>query len=270
MIQINAAAGRYDFVVLHLEPILVSDLPPCIQNIGADGASACSSAVCLDAARRLSCMRRKLMPRQHLFLQGDAQSHVYLVRSGAMCLYKLLRNGRRQIIGFKFPGEFIALGYDTKYRYCAQAIAETELRSFQTPAFHAAAVKDPQFLLKLYESVAGDLSRAYDQALSVGQRDAEANVATFLLNVETRAQTDDNGTLSLPMSRADIADYLGLSLETVSRIFTGFKRRGLIDLAGRRGVRLIDRGTLRAVSNATHNDRPAVVRAPEASRLPVN
>lgn len=59
-----------------------------------------------------------------------------------MCLYKLLRNGRRQIIGFKFLGEFIALGYDSKYRFCAQAVAETERRSFQTSDFHAVAVKD--------------------------------------------------------------------------------------------------------------------------------
>ena len=223
----------------------MSDLPSCIQNIGIERApSTCGGANCQTYARRLSCIRRKLSPRQHLFLQGDAQNHVYLVKSGAMCLYKLLRNGRRQIIGFKFPGELIALGHDTKYRFCAQAIAATELRSFQSHALHAAAVEDSRLMSKLYESVAGDLARAYDLALSVGQRDAEDSVATFLLTVETRAKAEsaDGETLSLPMSRSDIADYLGLSLETVSRIFTGFKRRGFIELSGRRGVRLVDRG----------------------------
>ena len=251
----------------------MSDLPSCIQNIGIERApSTCGGANCQTYARRLSCIRRKLSPRQHLFLQGDAQNHVYLVKSGAMCLYKLLRNGRRQIIGFKFPGELIALGHDTKYRFCAQAIAATELRSFQSHALHAAAVEDSRLMSKLYESVAGDLARAYDLALSVGQRDAEDSVATFLLTVETRAKAEsaDGETLSLPMSRSDIADYLGLSLETVSRIFTGFKRRGFIELSGRRGVRLVDRGALRALSGTPADTPQPAVRDNRAPRAAVN
>lgn len=251
----------------------MNPLPPCIQNIGTKRVpSACGSSDCLAYVRNLSCTRRKLQPRQHLFFQGDTQSHVYLVKTGAVCLYKLLRNGRRQIIGFKFPGEFIALGYDSKFRFCAQAIAETELRSFQTSDFHAVAVKDTRILLKLYESVALDLSRAYELTLSVGQRDAQDSVATFLLTVEARAiaESDGGDTLTLPMSRADIADYLGLSLETVSRIFTSFNRRGFVELSGRRGVRLVDRAALRALSGARADDRPpAAVRNNRVPRMPV-
>lgn len=184
-------------------------------------------------------------------MEGDARTHVYLVKTGAICLYRMLRNGRRQVVGFKLAGEFIALGDEPHYRCCAEAIGSTELRSFQTWAFHAAAATDTRFLLKLYESVAKDLSRTQDQAVSVGQRDADGSVAAFLLNLAGRKlPTDSGGSLSLPMSRADIADYLGLSLETVSRVFTGFKRLGLIALRGRRGVRLIDRAALRAIADA--------------------
>lgn len=184
-------------------------------------------------------------------MEGDAQTHVYLVKTGAVCLYRMLRSGRRQVVGFKLPGEFIALGYEAQYRFCAEAIGSTELRSFQTFAFHAAAATDSRFLLKLYEQVAKDLSRTQDQAVSVGQRDADGSVAAFLLNLAGRPlPTDSRGLLSLPMSRADIADYLGLSIETVSRVFTGFKRLGLIALRGRRGVRLVDRAGLRAIADA--------------------
>jgi len=201
-------------------------------------------------------MRRTLRARQQLFMEGDAQTHVYLVKTGAVCLYRMLRNGRRQVVGFKLPGEFIALGSEARYRCCAESIGPTELRSFQTWAFHAAAALDSRFMLKLYEAVAKDLARTQEQAVSVGQRGADGSVAAFLLSLTGRSLlTDGRGTLSLPMSRADIADYLGLSLETVSRVFTGFKRLGFIALRGRRGVRLIEHAALRAIADAGGDNR---------------
>lgn len=230
----------------------MDELPPCIENIGTESPPACGRADCTEHVRKVGCVRRMLQPRQHLFMEGDPHTHVYLVKSGAVCLYRMLRNGRRQVIGFKLPGDFIAPSYEAHYRFCAEAIGATELRSFQTWVFHAAAAADTRFLLKLYEAVARDLARAQDQAVSIGQRDAEGCVAAFLLNLAGRGvPTDGRDWLSLPMSRADIADYLGLSIETVSRVFTGFKRLGLIALRGRRSVRLIDRAALRAIADAT-------------------
>lgn len=197
----------------------------------------------------MCCSGRELKSRQLLFLEGDAQNQVYLVRRGVISLYRMLRNGRRQILGFKLPGEFVGLGHDGKHRFCAEAIGPTEVRAFQASAFQATAVQNSRFLLKLYEAVGGDLSRAQEQALSVGQRDAESSIAAFLLNVEARTRDIGvDGFFSLPMPRADIADYLGLSLETVSRVLTGLKRRGYIGLSGRRGIRLVERGGLLALA----------------------
>lgn len=134
--------------------------------------------------------------------------------------------------------------------YCAQAMGPTELRCFALQPFLAVASGDPRFLLKLYESVSHDLSRAYELALSVGQRDAGSSVAAFLLGLEARAraQREPSDFVALPMSRGDIADYLSISFETVSRVFTSFKKRGYIALFGRRGVRLIDRDSLRTIA----------------------
>lgn len=235
----------------------VIGLPPCIRNIGAEGASlACGTADCAVNYREPPCSRRKLAASQHIFLQGDPQSHVYFVKAGAVRLYKLLRSGRRQIIGFKFPGDFIALGYDAKHRFSAQAMKSTELRSFPSPTFHAAAGNDSRILLKLYEAVARDLSRAYDLALSVGQRDAKGSVAAFLLNVEARASARSGrlGIVSLP-PRGDIADHLGLTIETISRVLTMLKRRGIIELHERGGVRLIDHAALKAAADGMTLDR---------------
>lgn len=234
-----------------------TELPPCIRQIGAEGAAlACGSADCAASYRMPNCSRRKLTPSQHIFLQGDKQSHVYFVKAGAVRLYELLRSGRRQIVGFKFPGEFIALGYDAKHRFSAQAMKASELRSFASPAFHAAAANNSRFLLKLYEAVAKDLSRAYELTLSVGQRDAKGSVAAFLLNVEARAANANGKTpiLSLP-PRGDIADHLGLTLETVSRIVTQLKRDGIIELHARGGVRLINHAVLQAAADGVEQGR---------------
>jgi CRP/FNR family transcriptional regulator len=171
------------------------------------------------------------------------------VKAGVICLYRLLRNGRRQIVGFKLPGEFIGLGHDAVHRCSAEAIGAADVRCFQTSIFHTAAADDTRFLRKLYESVASDLTRTHEHALSVGQRDAEGSIAAFVLSVERRVLGADSGeVLALPMSRADIADYLSLSVETVSRVLTGFKRQRLIDLSGRRGLKVRDHMALRALA----------------------
>ena len=238
--------------------VLPTALPPCIDNIGSEAGTGvpqfqCNYPVCLGDYRGLglACHRRRLAARQHLFLQGDPQTQVYLVTSGAVRLYKLLQNGRRQIMGFKFAGDFISFDRGQCHRFDAQAITATELRSFPTAAFYAAAGSDPRFLLKLYNAVSGDLSRVQDLALTIGQRDAEGSMAAFLLDIDARAvqRRSADGFMSLPMLRGDIADYVGLTHETVSRVFTQLKKAGLIALRGRSGVRLINRPALRALAD---------------------
>ena len=213
------------------------------------------------ASLELDCsvpwIRRRLAPRQHVFHQGDDQNHVYVVKSGFIRLYSLLSSGRCQVIGFKSPGEFVAFEYDAKHRYSAQAVTATELRSVPLAVFFTAASGDPQFLLRLYNTACEDLSRAHDLVLTIAKRDAEGSLAAFILEVDSRAAV--RGTkdefVSLPMLRGDIANYLGLTNETVSRIFTHFKKRQLIEVRGRYGIRLIDRRALRAIAERVPSDR---------------
>lgn len=229
-------------------------LPPCIRNIGIDDATLkCGGLECATThhAPALPCHVRKLRPRHHLFLQGDLQNHVYLVTKGAVRLYVLLENGRRQIVDFKFPGDFILFDRRPKHRFNAQAITATELRSFPVASFYAAAGNDVHFMMKLYTAVAADLARARNLALIAGQRNAEGSLAALLLDMADRAPplVGVRGFVALPVLRGDIADYIGLTHETVSRVFSHFKRRGLIDLRGRSGLKLIDRAALAALAD---------------------
>jgi CRP/FNR family transcriptional regulator len=169
-------------------------------------------------------------------------------------LYKTLANGKRQIVGFAFPGEFVDLAAEGEYRISAQAVVETELRSMPRTGFRAAAQADPQFSYQLFKSVSERLARASDLALTVGQRSAEASLAAFLIEMHERtnktASVGDpaRSDLFLPMPRSDIADHLGLTPETISRLFTRFARQGLIATCKRRGVNLLSLGALQRMA----------------------
>jgi CRP/FNR family transcriptional regulator len=210
--------------------------------------------------KNLSWSRRQLAPRQHIFHQGDDQRYVYLLKSGIARLYTLLSNGRCQIIGFKSAGDFLALQYSSKHRFSAQAISGAELQYVPLAEFYATASRDPQFMLKLFNVVGEDLFRAHDLVLTIAKRDAEGSIAGFLLEVTDRVAPPlaKNEFVALPMLRGDIADYLGLTNETVSRIFTNFKKRGFIEVRGRHGIRLIDRTALRAVTSRTMGIRESM------------
>lgn len=231
-------------------------LPVAPRTNGADPTSPAS----LELDCSVPWGRRKLAPRQHIFHQGDEQTHVYVVKSGFVRLYSLLNNGRCQVIGFKSPGELVAFEYGAKHRFSAQAVTATEMCSVPTAVFFAAASGDPQFLLKLYKVACEDLSRAHDLLLTIAKRDAEGSIAAFMIEIDARAATRSakGGFVSLPMLRGDIANYLGLTNETVSRIFTHFKKRRLIEVRGRYGIRLIDRRALRSIAEHIPSDRKSM------------
>jgi CRP-like cAMP-binding protein len=202
-------------------------------------------------------VRRKIAPRQHVFHQGDEQTHVYVLKSGFVRLYSLLPNGRSQVVGFKSSGEFVAFEYAAKHRFSAQAVTAAEVRSVPTAVFFAAASRNPIFMLDLYNAACEDLSRTHDLVLTIAKRDAEGSIAAFVLEIDGRAgaRHGKGEFMSLPMLRGDIANYLGLTIETVSRSFTHFKKAGLLELRGRYGIRLIDRRALRAIAERIPSER---------------
>jgi CRP/FNR family transcriptional regulator len=185
---------------------------------------------------------RSMAAKEHVFAEGDRRAHIYRVESGAISLYKVMPDGRRQILGFAYPGDLIGLGACEEYGFNAQATVPTRLRSLRWSAIQSLARSDAELSFKLYDAVSLELAAAHDQLLSTGQRSAMERIATFLLAMSRRNERNNRDALmlELPMSRADIGDFLGLTIETVSRTFTKLRQRGIIDLAHSARVRIID------------------------------
>ncbi len=221
--------------------------PAC--EVCPNGAGAAAGAT-------FCCGRRQLGPGQHLFSAGDTAREAIFVRKGALRLYWLLRAGRRRIIGFRGAGEAIIPEEGQLHRFSAQAITATEVRAIPLAPFHAAARSDSAVLVQLHQQLARERDAAYELIAILGRHDAEASVAAFLLDLDDRARGDGPGEwLQLSILRADIADYLGLSHETVSRVLTSFRHRRLIEIARSRQIRLLDRAALVAIAGKSETDR---------------
>lgn len=178
---------------------------------------------------------------QTLFSQGEPAGSVFNVIEGALRLIRLLPDGRRQIMGFALPGDFLGLALQERYSVSAEALGPVTTCRFGRRDFAAIVEAKPHLLKSLHERAGYELTLAHDQILLLGRRTAEEKVAAFLLNLHDRyARTGHSSvTVELPMGRQDIADYLGLTIETVSRMLSRLDRAHKILLVPG-GVRLID------------------------------
>lgn len=183
----------------------------------------------------------QLAPGEALFTAGEAARSVHNLTAGVLRLYKLLPDGRRQVVGFALPGDFLGIMPSDRYSFSADAIDQVSVCRFSREAFTQFIEQRPHFLLRINEFAARELMLAQEQMVLLGRRTAEEKVAAFLVGWRQRLALigDDRQTIALPMSRQDIADFLGLTIETVSRTLTRFEReKMLIIVTG--GVRLLD------------------------------
>lgn len=186
-----------------------------------------------------------------LFVQGDEASSVYSITSGVARLYKLLPDGRRQIVGFAMPGDFLGLAMRDRYGFSADAVTDVSACGFSRAAYAGFVDRHPSLLRRLHEFATHELTLAQDQMTLLGRRTAEEKLASFLLSMRERWAKlgEPSVTVELPMSRQDIADFLGLTIETVSRTFTQLAKRKLITLTPG-GARLNDFNQLNALAAA--------------------
>ncbi len=196
---------------------------------------------------------RSYAPGQAIFEESEAADYVYNISNGDVRLYKLLADGRRQITGFLRPGDFLGLVKQDAYTYGAEAIDSVELCCMRIIDLERLLREMPAVRDRLLDMSRDELAAAQEQMLLLGRKSAREKVLTFLL---LRARQHDNpddaesAILDLPMSRSDIADYLGLTIETVSRTFTTLKEEGLIDLPSAQHVVLPNLEAVEAAANA--------------------
>ena len=183
-----------------------------------------------------------VQPKQMIFYEGDPADFVYEVVSGSVKLYKLLADGRRQITGFFFPGDLICIGLQSEYTHSAEAITETTLRKISRTRLHEAISRNPLIGRELFGLATDELAAAQDQLLLLGRKSPVEKVASFLLKLSERngERGEAPSPIYLPMARSDIADYLGLTTETVSRTFSRLRRERAIRLLENHLVDLLD------------------------------
>jgi len=169
---------------------------------------------------------------EEVFGEGDEPGHVYRVLSGAVRLYRVLADGRRQIDDFCLPGDLFGLEFGDHHRISAEAVSDCELVVTSRCLVMQQMENNFAFGKLLFEHTTADLAKAQDHALLLGRKTATERVADFLLGMSERQGNDEE--INLPMSRQDIADYLGLTIETVSRTLAELDRKKVLDVASRR------------------------------------
>lgn len=228
--------------------------PPCRNCDVIPGVAFCCE-LSSEEIRRLMTVRchTHLPANVTVFREGDNADHLYSISSGTIKLYKLLSDGRRQIIGFLFSGDIFGLAMDGGYAYTAETVTQAQICRFTYRRLDLLMGEIPKLERRMFSMTVKDLVAAQEQMLLLGRKTAREKVATFLIQLSQRAEARSApfSPIALPMSRVDIADYLGLTIETVSRTFTQLKRDGLIGLPASGHVILNDIAALRELADGT-------------------
>ena len=179
---------------------------------------------------------------EEIYGEGEPSEYVYQVIRGAVRTYKLLNDGRRQIGAFLLPGDVFGLDSGAAHRLTAEAIVDTTVRLVKRHNLEAAAGSNVKVAHNLWTMTAGELRHAEDHMLLLGRKTAMEKVATFLLEMDRRLAKA--GMMALPMCRRDIGDYLGLTLETVSRALSQLNDQGILVFSSARQIVLRNRQRL--------------------------
>jgi CRP/FNR family nitrogen fixation transcriptional regulator len=192
--------------------------------------------------------RMRFERNAEIFGESEAADYIYCVVSGAVRSLRFTSDGRRQILGFHLPGEIFGVELGAKHTLTCEAISATEIIMAPRSLLEQAIESDPKAARCWLTHAARTLNDAREHALLLGRKGAGERVAAFLLGLSARLLRGHD--FDLPMSRTDIADYLGLTIETVSRSFTEMERQRAIDLPSSRHVVLRNRSSLQLAAAA--------------------
>jgi CRP/FNR family transcriptional regulator, anaerobic regulatory protein len=214
-----------------------------------------STAQAFSAGCALQPGLRKLAANELLWCEGDARTHVFIVRSGAICFSRMLPDGRRIVLGFGLPGDLIGIGSDFHYSD-AQTLQPTRLEAIAATTFKRAVIDDPALGKRAALAMSEALEAAYRHVVVISRLSANERLASFLISLSERNERHGMCARSvvLPMRRIDIADFLGLTIETISRTFTTFRNAGLIEMDQASIVVFRDTRTLRMMASGEGQD----------------
>ena len=198
---------------------------------------------------------------QIIVIEGDPIRHCFRIVSGTVRLYKAIADGRRQVIDFLGAGDCFGLTGLERHSYSAEAISPATLIRYSRQNLETATHTDARLAQALFRLACTELDQARQQMLLLGRKSADEKIASFLLGLAARSERAGRQhpleiMVHLPMTRQDMADYLGLTIETVSRTLSRFRRLGLIDLIGRQHVALRRVARLRKLADGLVSEMP--------------
>jgi CRP/FNR family transcriptional regulator len=237
-----------------LRPVVIEQdhaAMPC-ASCGARVHSVCSAIDEHDLGRLAALAHRTEVPAGKTFVQeGDPADNFFNITAGTARLFKELPDGRRQIVGFAGTGYFLGLAVSDTYAFTAEAIEPVRYCQFSRAKLKTLLDDFPAMEQRLLNVAANELVAAQEQMLLLGCKTAIERIASFLLAQSVLGvpcgQPRDN--LSLKMSRGDIADYLGMRIETVSRALHRLRTEKLIELQTISDVVIRDRAGLEALAS---------------------
>ena len=215
-----------------------------------DGSAGVADAEAPDEAAALHRVgiRMHVQRNETIFSEGDEAKYSYKVVSGAIRLCKHLADGRRQIAGFVLPGEFCGFMHLGQHRFTAEATGDTILIAYPQRQIETLSEQLPSVQRHLNSFLAQRLRSMQDHLVLLGRLTARERVASLLLLLAERAGVEDSSPVRLPMSRQDMADYLGLTIETVCRVLSELKKLRVVELPDLHVMRLRNREALNAIA----------------------
>jgi CRP-like cAMP-binding protein len=224
-------------------PQTESEITMCITggHIGLDKDTAA-----LGSPLEVERMRRRAAAQQTIFLEGHPRTHVYVVESGWVKLYRTLIDGQRQVVGFHDHGAILGLEGAGQYFNSGEAVTAVQLRAIPAGRLADLCARDSDFANHLLQQVGAQLGSTQSHLTTVGAQSAEQKVATFLLAMSAHDAGGDE--FDLPMRRIEMGEFLGLRLETISRKMSEFQRRKWISLSSIYRCRILNRAVLLALA----------------------
>jgi CRP/FNR family transcriptional regulator, nitrogen fixation regulation protein len=233
-------------MLTHSAPAKNAFYPSTLRNLSLESSGAAKKDLDDESLDRLMHFVGVVTyhPRRtEVVHEDEAADRLYKVISGAVCTYKILSDGRRQIGGFYLPGDLFGLACSEGHTLAAETITNVKLLVISKSALTALAKRSAAMISELLQITARELARAQDRVLLLSSKSAQERVVGFLLEMSKRGSSAGN-TIELPMSRQDIADYLGLTIETVSRTLWALENYGAIEISTRRRIAFRNRSAL--------------------------
>ncbi|MBB5576548.1 MULTISPECIES: Crp/Fnr family transcriptional regulator [Rhizobium] len=180
--------------------------------------------------------------------EGDAVKHFFHIQQGVVRLHRIIGEGRRAVTGFHFAGDVIGAFLQDDFLFTAEAVTDCKVRRISRKSFHEEVVRSESLRPEYINLLCRETMAAHDQMVLLSKKNAEERLCSFIMTMANRRGTTQKGLLHIPMNRQDIADYLGMTIETVSRTISKLALRNVVASEGRHDLRILSFSRLQQLS----------------------